>query len=36
VIVRAGAERIEDLQPLWESLHAHHAEAAPELAALGL
>ena len=24
-IVRAGIERIDDLQPLWESLHEHHA-----------
>jgi hypothetical protein len=31
-IVRAGAERIPDLQPLWESLSRHHAEVAPELA----
>jgi hypothetical protein len=30
-IVRAGAERIPDLQPLWESLSRHHAEVAPEL-----
>jgi ribosomal protein S18 acetylase RimI-like enzyme len=34
-IVRAGAERIPDLQPLWESLSRHHAEVAPELAMLG-
>ena len=34
-IVRAGAERIPDLQPLWESLSRHHAEVAPELALLG-
>ena len=34
-IVRAGAERIHDLQPLWESLSRHHAEVAPELAILG-
>jgi ribosomal protein S18 acetylase RimI-like enzyme len=31
-IVRAGRERIADLQPLWESLSRHHAELAPELA----
>jgi ribosomal protein S18 acetylase RimI-like enzyme len=30
-IVRAGSERIADLQPLWESLSRHHAEVAPEL-----
>jgi ribosomal protein S18 acetylase RimI-like enzyme len=34
-IVRAGAERIPDLQPLWESLSRHHADVAPELAMLG-
>ena len=34
-IVRAGAERIPDLQPLWESLSRHHAEVAPGLAVLG-
>ena len=33
--MRAGAERIPDLQPLWESLSRHHAEVAPELAVLG-
>ncbi len=31
-IVRAGSERIAELQPLWESLSRHHAEVAPELA----
>ncbi len=31
-IVRAGPERIADLQPIWESLSRHHAEVAPELA----
>lgn len=30
-IIRAGSERIADLQPLWESLSRHHAEVAPEL-----
>ena len=34
-IVRAGAERIPDLEPLWESLSRHHADVAPELAVLG-
>lgn len=34
-IVRAGLERVDDLRPLWQSLHAHHAEVAPHLAALG-
>jgi ribosomal protein S18 acetylase RimI-like enzyme len=34
-IVRAGAERLEDLRPLWQSLHDHHAEVAPELVSVG-
>jgi ribosomal protein S18 acetylase RimI-like enzyme len=34
-ISRAGAERLADLQPLWESLSEHHAAVAPELQALG-
>jgi GNAT superfamily N-acetyltransferase len=34
-IVRAGIERIDDLQPLWESLHDHHATVAPHLEELG-
>ncbi|HMJ95240.1 MAG TPA: GNAT family N-acetyltransferase [Thermoleophilaceae bacterium] len=34
-ILRAGAERIPELQPLWESLSRHHAEVAPELSMLG-
>jgi ribosomal protein S18 acetylase RimI-like enzyme len=33
--VRAGVERVDDLQPLWESLHDHHVAVAPHLAALG-
>lgn len=31
-IVRAGAERVEDLEPLWRALQEHHAELAPTLA----
>jgi ribosomal protein S18 acetylase RimI-like enzyme len=34
-IERGGAELIPELQPLWESLHHHHAAVAPHLAALG-
>jgi GNAT superfamily N-acetyltransferase len=34
-IVRAGVERLDDLQPLWEALHRHHVAVAPELSALG-
>jgi ribosomal protein S18 acetylase RimI-like enzyme len=34
-IVRAGAERIEDLEPLWASLNEHHVAIAPELEELG-
>jgi ribosomal protein S18 acetylase RimI-like enzyme len=30
-IVRGGAERIPDLEPLWHALSAHHAEVAPQL-----
>jgi ribosomal protein S18 acetylase RimI-like enzyme len=35
VILRAGAERIGDLQPLWEAMHRHHAAVAPEMRAIG-
>jgi ribosomal protein S18 acetylase RimI-like enzyme len=35
VVVRGGSERIADLQPLWESLHEHHAAVAPHLTDLG-
>jgi hypothetical protein len=35
IVVRAGSERIGDLQPLWESLHEHHAAVAPHLTDLG-
>ena len=34
-ILRAGRERIDDLQPLWESLHEHHATVAPDLSRVG-
>jgi GNAT superfamily N-acetyltransferase len=34
-IVAAGAERLDDLQPLWESLSEHHARIAPQLGSLG-
>ncbi|MEA2418767.1 MAG: hypothetical protein QOE60_973 [Thermoleophilaceae bacterium] len=34
-IVRAGIERIDELQPLWESLHEHHATVAPHMTQLG-
>jgi ribosomal protein S18 acetylase RimI-like enzyme len=30
-IVRGGAERIPDLEPLWHALAEHHAEIAPQL-----
>jgi ribosomal protein S18 acetylase RimI-like enzyme len=33
-IVRGGAERIPQLEPLWKALHHHHAAVAPHLAAL--
>jgi GNAT superfamily N-acetyltransferase len=35
VIRQGGPERIPDLQPLWESLHEHHAAVAPHLQAIG-
>jgi ribosomal protein S18 acetylase RimI-like enzyme len=28
-IVAAGAERIDDLEPLWKAMHAHHAQVTP-------
>jgi ribosomal protein S18 acetylase RimI-like enzyme len=34
-IVPAGLERLEDLRPLWEALHRHHLDVAPELLSLG-
>jgi GNAT superfamily N-acetyltransferase len=34
-IVRAGRERIGDLEPLWGSLSEHHATVAPRLRELG-
>jgi GNAT superfamily N-acetyltransferase len=34
-IERGGPEWIPRLQPLWESLHHHHAAVAPHLEALG-
>jgi GNAT superfamily N-acetyltransferase len=30
-VVRAGGERIDELQPLWASMSEHHAEVAPHL-----
>ncbi len=34
-IERAGAARLDDLRPLWESLSRHHVAVAPDLRALG-
>lgn len=34
-MVPAGVERLDDLRPLWEALHDHHLEVAPELLSLG-
>jgi GNAT superfamily N-acetyltransferase len=34
-IVSAGAERIDDLEPLWGSLSEHHVAVAPHLRELG-
>jgi GNAT superfamily N-acetyltransferase len=33
-IVKGGAERIVDLEPLWNALQAHHTEIAPVVAGL--
>ena len=34
-IVRAGPERLDDLEPLWTELSRHHAKVAPELTRIG-
>jgi len=34
-IVRAGLERLDDLEPLWKALQDHHAAVAPTLGGLG-
>lgn len=34
-IRKAGLERLDDLRPLWASLHEHHASVAPDLEAIG-
>jgi GNAT superfamily N-acetyltransferase len=34
-IVRAGAERLDELRPLWESMSTHHAGVAPQLERIG-
>ncbi len=34
-IEKAGLERLEELRPLWQSLHGHHASVAPDLKAIG-
>lgn len=31
-IVSAGPERLDELEPLWKALHAHHGSLAPRLA----
>jgi ribosomal protein S18 acetylase RimI-like enzyme len=33
-IARAGAERIDDVEPLWHALHRHHRSVAGHLAAV--
>jgi GNAT superfamily N-acetyltransferase len=33
-IVKAGSERLAELEPLYRALHVHHAEVAPELAGM--
>ena len=34
-IVRVGLEAIDDLGPLWQALHEHHAAVAPDLQRFG-
>ncbi len=36
VVVKVGIQRLDDLQPVWASLHEHHVEVAPHLRALGV
>jgi GNAT superfamily N-acetyltransferase len=33
-IVKAGSERLDELEPLYRALHVHHAEVAPDLAGM--
>jgi ribosomal protein S18 acetylase RimI-like enzyme len=33
-IVKAGSERLDELEPLYRALHVHHAEVTPELAGM--
>ena len=33
-IIRAGAERIDDVEPLWHAMHQHHRAVAGHLAAV--
>ena len=33
-IIRAGAERIDDVEPLWHAMHGHHRSVAGHLTAL--
>lgn len=33
-IVKAGAERLDELEPLYRALHVHHAAVTPELAGM--
>ena len=35
-ILRAGAERIDDLEPLWKSLLEHHRSVGPRIPGVGL
>jgi ribosomal protein S18 acetylase RimI-like enzyme len=34
VITRAGAERIDDVEPLWHAMHGHHRSVAGHLTAI--
>jgi ribosomal protein S18 acetylase RimI-like enzyme len=35
VVTRVGADSLDELEPLWKALHAHHASVAPRLAGRG-
>ncbi|MBI3649265.1 MAG: GNAT family N-acetyltransferase [Actinobacteria bacterium] len=35
-IARAGAERLDDLAPLWTALHEHHREVADEIPGIAM
>jgi hypothetical protein len=34
-ITRAGADRIDDVEPLWHAMHQHHRSVGAHLTAVG-